>query len=290
MNTSKESPLFDSHTLRRIVGIMAFALPLVTRSISSGPLTSISASYHTEARDIFVGALAVIGAVLMAYQGHTPVLPPGEVGSFWRWVGGFLNWISNPWRGEKDFRVLGRKREEDIVSTIGGVAAIVTIFQPTACDTCVQDQVSRNHAIAACVLFSTVVYFCLFAFLRRVNEKLKVKSGFLSFLRGIKENVQGKGVMETLKRNGFKISRGIAYLICGFGIAFTLLTLIATQLSISEAASKELALTFKAEEISLYLFGVAWSVASQPRFLADEDEKESATQQGQASYPQAEAA
>ena len=66
-----EHAVFDYRLLRLVMGLIAFLLPLIVDLASSEALSSISASYHTEARDLFVGLLFVVGALLMAYRGHT---------------------------------------------------------------------------------------------------------------------------------------------------------------------------------------------------------------------------
>lgn len=63
--------IFNYHQLLLMVGIVAFALPVIVRYRSSTPLTSISASYYTEAHDIFVGFLFVIAVVFFAYNGYS---------------------------------------------------------------------------------------------------------------------------------------------------------------------------------------------------------------------------
>jgi len=52
------------------MGLIALSLPLVVSVLAEKPLTSISASYHSEARDMFVGLLFVVGSFLFAYNGH----------------------------------------------------------------------------------------------------------------------------------------------------------------------------------------------------------------------------
>ena len=59
---------------------------------------------------------------------------------------------------------------QDLVSLLGGMAAIVTAFFPTNCKVCTVDLSARIHMIGAVVLFATVVYFCLIAFPRSVND------------------------------------------------------------------------------------------------------------------------
>ena len=72
------------------MGLFALSLPFAASLISSSPLTSISASYHTEARDAFVGILCVVAAFLLAYNGHSPlegrVSKTAALGSYLRCV------------------------------------------------------------------------------------------------------------------------------------------------------------------------------------------------------------
>ena len=71
MTTNNSSAVFDYRALRLLVGLIAFALPIVVSLLSIKTLPSISASYHAEGRDAFVGMLFVVGAFLWAYNGHT---------------------------------------------------------------------------------------------------------------------------------------------------------------------------------------------------------------------------
>ena len=66
---SKQKLVFDYRALRLTVGLVAFGLPIVTWLISSASISSISASYHTGARDIFVGSIFVIGALFLHTTG-----------------------------------------------------------------------------------------------------------------------------------------------------------------------------------------------------------------------------
>jgi hypothetical protein len=133
MNTSKWDTVFDYRALRLLMGIIAFALPFIVNWVSSIPLTSISASYHTEARDIFVGLLFVVGAFLWAYKGHTP--------------------------------------REAWISKAASIAAIVVALFPTSCDQCTPDMKAGIHYLAAGILFGILAYFCLGPF--RENTKGK---------------------------------------------------------------------------------------------------------------------
>src|SRR5579859_4670785 len=124
--------VFDYHTLRFYVGVLAFLIPWVDMALARQIPPSISWSYYAGARDFFVGSMCIIGILLIAYKGHTPVLAVKDISRFWILVGGVLNGILQPWRGNRDFRVLGRQREEDLVSTIGGLGTIAAAFSPTA--------------------------------------------------------------------------------------------------------------------------------------------------------------
>ena len=132
--STERQPVFEYRTLRLLVGGISFALPWVVLIFSSFiPLSSISASYHTGARDIFVGSLFMIGTLLVAYQGHEPI----------------ENWIAN----------------------LGAVAAIVAALFPTSCDLCKTSPISVLHLLAGATLFSVIAYFCLGPFRQSAKKK-----------------------------------------------------------------------------------------------------------------------
>jgi hypothetical protein len=135
---SEQKLVFDYRALRLTVGLVAFGLPVVAWLISSTSISSISASYHTEARDVFVGSLFVIGALLLAYNGHT---------------------LQEKWVGKG-----------------ASLAAIIAAIFPTTCNTCEPDIKSVIHYGAAIVLFSTIAYFCLGPF-RKNTKGQKGKKG-----------------------------------------------------------------------------------------------------------------
>ena len=71
--SSSRNRTFDYVTLRLLVGLIAFAIPLVVSFLARPTaLESISASYHTDAQDAFVGMLFIVAAFLAAYRGHEP--------------------------------------------------------------------------------------------------------------------------------------------------------------------------------------------------------------------------
>lgn len=62
---------FDEYSLRLVIGAIALGLPSLVIHLSENPLPSISASYYTSSRDVFVGCLFAIGALLIGYNGRT---------------------------------------------------------------------------------------------------------------------------------------------------------------------------------------------------------------------------
>jgi hypothetical protein len=132
-------PVFDYLTLRLLVGIVAFALPLIVLIFSSfAQLTSISASYHTGARDILVGSLFMIATILVAYRGNGPI----------------ESWMAN----------------------LGAVAAIVAALCPVACEVCQIDTMAILHALAGAILFSVIAYFCFGPFRQGAKKKTSAKA------------------------------------------------------------------------------------------------------------------
>jgi len=133
MSASNNSKVFDYRALRLLVGIIAFAIPICVTLISSNPLSSISASYFTEARDVFVGMLFIVGAFLWAYNGHS--------------------------------------KPQCYASKFASIAAILVALVPTVCDTCESSTTSAIHYVSAIILFSILTYFCLGPFRKNTKGK-----------------------------------------------------------------------------------------------------------------------
>jgi len=230
---------FDQLKLRLIIGGIAFLLPVLTPAISSIPLTSISASYYTESRDVFVGLLFVVGALLFAYDGR-----PSEVKE-----------ESKVRKTVRKFLRVGAPWEQGVISTIGAVAAIVAALCPTACDDCSSTPLSFFHGIAAVILFLTIAYFCLFVFRDSAKAKEKKKK---------QEGIQG---IKQIRRTRVYVSSGVGILVCilGAGVA---------QLTLAPETRLALSVTFWAETFSLLLFSFSWLIASRVfPYFADPDER-----------------
>ncbi len=241
LNPEEQNLVFNYLILRLTVGLIAFALPPGVVIITARITSSISASYHTLSRDIFVGFLFVIGALLWAYNGHRPDLTEEQVSNFWKRMDQF-------WNGAAKFRVAELKVEERVISAIGGFAAVGAALFPTACDTCTIDATARVHITSAVILFSTIAYFCLVGFAAQVKNATAA---------------------EVKKQRRARI-----YSFCGWGIVVAMIGLVVTQVALPVAARNAWPFTFVAETIALWLFGFSWMTASKVfSWLADEDEQ-----------------
>jgi hypothetical protein len=72
---SEQPELISYRALRRSLGILGILLPFLVVVIAKvfggfGCQPSISAYFHTSAREVFAGTLAVVGAFLLAYKGY----------------------------------------------------------------------------------------------------------------------------------------------------------------------------------------------------------------------------
>lgn len=133
MITRFSENVFDYRALRLLVGLIAFALPFVVSLVAEEPLSSISASYHSAARDLFVGMLFVVSAFLWAYNGHT--------------------------------------EQEAWASKAASLSAALIALFPVSCDSCAFTYKSGVHCLAAVALFSILAYFCLGPFRRNIRGK-----------------------------------------------------------------------------------------------------------------------
>ncbi|MER7705134.1 DUF998 domain-containing protein [Kitasatospora sp. NPDC097605] len=128
----------DVRTVRRLrlgIGLLGFLLPIVLpvgNSLTSARialLDSMSASYYTHMRNVFVGGLCAIGVFLICYR---------------------------------------HDRREDRLSSVAGVLAIGVALFPTeppdsvtAHPSGVQTAVGTVHLACAAGLFAVLAYFCL---------------------------------------------------------------------------------------------------------------------------------
>jgi len=129
----KLSEVFEYRTHRLVVGLIAISLPLIVSLVSRVQLTSISASYYTDARDWLVGLLFVVSAFLLSYNGHT--------------------------------------QRQSIISKFAAIAAAGIAVFPTACKACPASPTTFLHFLSAAALFFSLAYFCLGPFREKLLGK-----------------------------------------------------------------------------------------------------------------------
>lgn len=128
---SEQSLVFSYLTLRKVIGILGVALPLVV-SIGAwlffriGIQRSISSYYHTGMRDVFVGTLFAIGFFLLSYKGY--------------------------------------ERADNIAGNLGCIFAIGVALFPTTPDTQLTTLVGKIHFTFTALFFITLIYFSYFLF------------------------------------------------------------------------------------------------------------------------------
>jgi len=133
-NTNSSSMIISFLTLRRIVGILGIALPLVLLIFGEvifqlGLRTSISSYYHTGMGDVLVGTLCAFGVFLCTYKGYD--------------------------------------RRDQVAGILGGIFAIGIALFPTTPDdkiTSPDQIVGILHVAFTALFFATLIYSSLFLF------------------------------------------------------------------------------------------------------------------------------
>ncbi|MFI5489040.1 MULTISPECIES: DUF998 domain-containing protein [Micromonospora] len=165
MDSSPVRPPQDAQTIRRLrlgVGVVGIALPFVLtvgHALVTGTpalLTSISAYYYTELRDVFVGSMCAVGVFLISYR---------------------------------------QRKVDDLLGTIAGVLAIAVALFPAATHdpggpvTATDVLVGRVHQVSAAALFVLLAIFCIVLFPRtdpRIGEaRTRVRDGLYRACGGV---------------------------------------------------------------------------------------------------------
>ncbi len=123
--------------LRKAIGVLGTALPFVLSLgaliiFSTGIQSSLSAYYHTDIGDVFVGTLCAIGVFFFAYRGYT-----------------------------------GKRGNDDAVANWAGVFAIGVALFPTdpSGGVGIPETLSgKAHLVFAASFFAMLAYFCLCLF------------------------------------------------------------------------------------------------------------------------------
>jgi hypothetical protein len=142
VTTSQQNTLAQSYLfLRRAIGIIGLALPvvLIVGNLVWPPgvlLLSISSSYYSPLRGVFVGSMCALGVFLLSYRGYG--------------------------------------RVDDVAGDIAAVAAVGVALFPTTPDfgptTGTQQVVGGLHMAFAGIFFLTLVFFCWYLFPRTTDD------------------------------------------------------------------------------------------------------------------------
>jgi hypothetical protein len=218
---------FDADASKFIIGFIAFFLPLAVMFITSTSLQSISASYHEGfwPRDIFVGFLFMIGALLFTYNGRRPL------------------------RGQENLELncltifTQCQGVQKLLSKIaGGFAIFIAIF-PCKCIKH-QEIIPKIHGISAALLFFILFLFCLI-FLIRAGIKIKMS------------------ILEDKKPNKHPKYRQWIYGACAFFILLGMVLLLLDHKYPGIQIVDNISTSFLGEWILLWAFAFSWSTSSQ---------------------------
>ncbi|MBI2556766.1 MAG: DUF998 domain-containing protein [Planctomycetes bacterium] len=138
---NKRDLIISYLTLRKIIGIQGFTLPLVLYLgalilFQTNIQSSISSYYHTGMRGWFVGALFVIGFFLFSYKGYEII--------------------------------------DDIAGYFGGVFAVGVALFPTTPDNATSSHaqlIGYVHLAFAALFFATLIFFSLALFPKTNKDK-----------------------------------------------------------------------------------------------------------------------
>ena len=133
-SNDSEARVLPSMGLRKAIGWLGTVLPFVLALggailFSTGIQSSLSAYYHTDIGDVFVGTLCAIGVFMYAYKGHT-----------------------------------GKDGDDDPVGAFAGVCAIGVALFPTDRVDASTSFVGMVHVGFALLFFLTLAYFSLALF------------------------------------------------------------------------------------------------------------------------------
>lgn len=210
MASGQERILISQKKLKLIVGGMGVGLPT---ALYLGNfylhnveviLGSISNYYHSEMRDVFVGVLFAVGVFMIAYEGYDA--------------------------GDR------------LLSSFGGVLAIIVALFPTTPSGETRDTTGTIHLVAAGGFFLILGIFCMFLFTRSDA---------------------------TIPKTGRKKIRNFVYRLCGLSLFASLILLILTESSIMDRPIDDS--TFWLEYIANSAFGTAWLIKGEGIFFLNDD-------------------
>jgi len=130
-------PEIDQYTIKFLIGFVALSLPMVELVLSHGGIASISESYWYPdsrwSRNIFVGSLFAIAALLSSYN--------------------------------------GTDAKQLVLGKVAAIAAVLISIFPCNCGSDAHEIVKGVHGASAGVMFAVLAWFC-WDFIQRAKTKL----------------------------------------------------------------------------------------------------------------------
>ena len=231
LNQETQNKAFDYRFLRLLIGIIAFAMPIIVWIFSTDELLSISASYYTNMREIFTGSLFIVGAFLMAYNGH----------SFGQLVLSKIASVSIVLIAL--FPTECKECSTEIIESIRSI-----------CQSCSIDNIAKVHYASAGISFFILGIFCVVFFRKRIDQKVKERM----------EN-GGHGITKR------EVTRKSIYLLCGLVIFACIIILFVTGFILDKRVIAGINVFFWTEAIALWSFGLSWFIAGKALSLIVDD-------------------
>lgn len=223
-NNQKPVDIISGRVLLGLIGLLAFLVPVLLFFVSiiiddcNEIQSTISAYYHTGARDAMVGIICALSFAFFAYKGY-----------------------------RDDKSVLN----DSLFGTMAAIFALGVAFFPTSIDanessTCVAVFDNRIygivHYVSAILLFFTLAYFCIFQF-------TKINSNTYCFSKWDSLTKKKKSV------NRFYIACGVIILFC---IAMAGLYFLIDEESSFKKSITQYKPIFWLETIMLWSFAAGW--------------------------------
>ena len=161
----KKDMLYSYYRIRKIIGLLGIALPILIYAFHGELLSSISHYYYSRSAVFFIAILSAFGLLLISYKGY-----------------------------EKDKDT--EKLSDNLITHIGGIAALLVILLPTTCigsssaeitNMCLLGQyplfghdneiIRIIHLLSAGVFLFTMGYMSIFRFTKgKLTDEKKTKN------------------------------------------------------------------------------------------------------------------
>lgn len=225
------SILISYKTLRRLIGILGMALPLAL--IAGGFLQpgggiqgSISAYYHTNMRDLFVGILFVVGLFLISYHGYD--------------------------------------KEDNLVTNLSGLFAIGVALFPTVAPKAAVNVVTNTGGSTAGE--PPLVRLGVFQLAPELSGTLHVLWALLFFILLAYNAYFLFTKTGDKKPGPQKLTRNAIYRTCGILIVASLLGIVFYLVFLQKTVLRLYAPVLILETIALWAFGFSWFVKGETLF------------------------